>query len=155
MCNALQLTPAEKMRTPDAIRKVLGPGSLKWQYGGFVRSEGVKINQEGAISWGSEKWRGTIFKVFPIVATGFWEKSRETKNNLRFDLFQDQPGEPGQLIIAVYQHWEEPTKVPRFGLITAYDPRVAALCKKTRSPLILPMNVTPTEALNRLQLVAA
>lgn len=160
MCGNIQLSESEKLKTEAALRKVLGSASKNWIFGsgqegradGFIREEGVRLEEVGGkelLTWGGSKFRGHIFRIFQYPIYGFFELSKRNHPKGRHEIFFpttfEVPTEkpkvmkkvPGELLIAVYQHFAEPKKVPRFGVITGRDERTAVLCEKDRGPLIL------------------
>lgn len=165
MCGSLSLTPSEVLRTEKAIRKILGEGAGDWIFGGFLRLEGLELEESAdgdQFTWGTEKWRGAIHALFSLPIEGFWEKSRESGRNLFFEtqakLEEPSPEDPskkilrlvaGSAIVAAYDHWKHPGKTC-FGLVTAKDPRVGALCRHDRGPIVLPRKGNPVAAFRAL-----
>lgn len=171
MCNSLQLTSGEVLKTEAAIRRILGPASEKWLFAPRgVRAEGIEITDgkdgKSTITWGTERrrdpngvpqddpkkkiWRGKVHKIFTAEIRAFYDPSLDSRPHpIRFDAIQGSE-EPGLMMIPVFEHFELPTKIPRFSYLTIQDPRVAALTKIDRGLLTVSLGTDPVSFLREL-----
>lgn len=152
MCGSLQMKSGEKMKTEQALRKELGAGSKDWAYAYFIRSEGVYadfskgLDEDGlpGMSWGAtpekEKWEKKRWKIYDFIEAeieGFQEKGASGRQ-LWFP-------RQGKILIPVFHHWRPEYRGKTcFGIVTGQDKQVAAICKKDRGPLVLPVKTKLT-----------
>lgn len=147
MCGGLQLTTTERLRTEKALRKELGSGSNSWTYAGFVSEKGIRLNEEGQLTWGGLQnkldperkfWRGPIHEIFPVEILAFSDRSIHTQHVVWFDarIQVEKDFFPGKTLVPVFKSWKHPGQVC-FGIVTGLNRQVAALCKHDRGPVIL------------------
>lgn len=133
MCNHLQLTSTERLRTEAALRKELGTKLEGLLYTGFIRQESVKKLDDKPVWLPREGRKGTrIIAIHSVPILSFAEKSKWTGNPVWFD-------SRGSVVVLVHEHRRYRPHLC-FSLLTktAGNPAIRDICKKDRQPYILP-----------------